>query len=184
MTTEKEDTKISKFLSLVLRHQPQLIGIELDSNGWTNTEILLLKAKEAKIYLDIEKLKNLVENNPKKRFAFSENFEKIRANQGHSVEIELGYESKNPPEILYHGTSKNVLESILKTGIERKKRHHVHLSQDIETATKVGKRHGEVVILEVLAGQMEKDNFEFYLSENGVWLTDFVPTKYLNLKNS
>lgn len=111
----------------------------------------------------------------------NETKDKIRASQGHSIAIELGYENQEPPEILFHGTGQQSVESILKTGLEKRARQHVHLSKDVETAIKVGQRHGKPVVLKVLAGQMYQANYSFYLAENGVWLTDFVPANYLEL---
>jgi putative RNA 2'-phosphotransferase len=179
MISEKQITSISKFLSLVLRHQPETIGIQLDQNGWTNVDTLLEKSNSYGIKLDNETLKHIVEINSKKRFAFNDTFDRIRASQGHSVEIELGYKSQKPPEILYHGTGEKSVQSILDTGLEKQSRQQVHLSADIETAIKVGQRHGKPFVFKVLAEQMFNDKFEFFISDNGVWLTENVPTKYL-----
>lgn len=179
MISEKQITSISKFLSLVLRHQPETIGIELDQNGWTDVDALLKKSNDYGIKLDNETLKYIVESNSKKRFAFNETFDRIRASQGHSVEIELGYTSQKPPEILFHGTGEKSVQSILDTGLQKQNRQQVHLSADIETAIKVGQRHGKPFVFKVLAEQMFKDKIEFFISDNGVWLTDNVPTKYL-----
>lgn len=179
MTNDKQLIRISKFLSLVLRHQPEKIGIELDQNGWTDVGELLEKANNHGIKFDKETLNHIVETNAKKRFAFNDTFDKIRASQGHSLEIELGYISQKPPEILYHGTSEKSVQSILGTGIEKRSRQYVHLSSDVETAVKVGQRHGKPFVFKVLAEQMYNDNFQFFISDNGVWLTDNVPTKYL-----
>lgn len=179
MISEKETVKISKFLSLVLRHKPEEIGIELDSNGWTDVQKLIEKTNDANVPLTLEILKHVVTTNPKQRFAFNDNFEKIRANQGHSVEVELGYEPKTPPVILYHGTGEKFVASIRQEGLLKQSRHHVHLSADIDTALKVGQRHGKPFVFEVLSAEMHADNFKFFLSDNGVWLTDFVPARYL-----
>ncbi len=170
---------ISKFLSLVLRHQPETIGIQLDNNGWTDVNELIEKANNYGIKFDRETLNHIVATNSKKRFAFNDTLDKIRASQGHSVEIELGYTTQKPPEILFHGTAEKFVQSILDTGLEKRNRQHVHLSSDLETAIKVGQRHGKPFIFNVLAEQMYNDNFQFYISDNGVWLTDNVPTKYL-----
>lgn len=184
MDKEKEAIKISKFLSLVLRHKPETIGIELDENGWTDVSILIRKCNGYGIHFDLTMLKYVVATNNKKRFSFNDSFSKIRASQGHSIDIDLGYKPQMPPEILFHGTALKYVDSILKTGLEKRNRNHVHLSLDIETAIKVGQRHGKPVVFEVLAGNMVKvGNYKFYLSENGVWLTDIVPTKYLRLIN-
>ena len=180
MLTEKQKTKISKFLSLVLRHKPETIGIELDPNGWTDIHLLIEKSSEYGIPFNRDVLFNIVETNAKRRFALNESQDKIRASQGHSVQIELGYVSKEPPVVLYHGTAEKSVNSILKSGLEKRNRQHVHLSSNIGTATKVGQRHGKPVILEISSLEMHKANFKFYLSDNGVWLTDKVPIKYIS----
>jgi putative RNA 2'-phosphotransferase len=176
---EKEITSTSKFLSFVLRHEPQSIGIMLDPQGWTDIDTLIRKVNEANVPLTLEALKIIVETSPKKRFAFNEALNMIRANQGHSVEVELGYKATKPPSILYHGTGEKSIAQIRQEGLKKGQRHHVHLSADKDTALKVGRRHGKPFIFEVLADQMFADNFEFFVSENGVWLTDSVPSNYL-----
>jgi putative RNA 2'-phosphotransferase len=179
---EKETTKISKFLSLVLRHKPEVVGIELDENGWTDVSVLIQKCNAYGIHFDFPMLKHVVDTNNKKRFSFDDSLTKIRASQGHSINIDLGYEPKIPPEILFHGTGLKFVESILNTGLEKRNRNHVHLSIDIETAVNVGKRHGKPVVFKIFSGNMVKDcDYKFYLSDNGVWLTDNVPPKYLEL---
>lgn len=179
MIREKQLIHISKFLSLVLRHQPEMIGIRLDENGWTDTKTLIKNSNNYGIKVDIETLKHIVETNSKKRFAFNETLDKIRANQGHSIDIELGLAAQKPPEILYHGTGEKSVSSILEIGLEKRSRQQVHLSQDIETAIKVGQRHGKPFVFIVFAEQMYNANFKFFISDNGVWLTDNVPSKYL-----
>ncbi len=179
MKTEKEINNLSKFLSLILRHKPQSINIELDPKGWVNTFELIDKCNQNGYKIDFETLKIIVKTNNKKRFIFSENSEKIRANQGHSLNIELGYLPTKPPRILYHGTAERNLNSILLNGLDKRNRHHVHLSQDIETALNVGKRHGIPIVLEILSDEMYNDKFEFFVSENGIWLTEKVPTIYI-----
>ena len=179
MNNEKEDIKVSKFLSLVLRHKPEEIGIELDENGWTSVQTLIDNSRKAGIDLSFDVLKHVVDTNSKKRFAFNESFDRIRASQGHSIEIELGYQPQEPPEILYHGTGEKSVPVIRNEGLSKQKRHHVHLSADLETAIKVGQRHGKPFVFKILAGEMFKNNFDFFLSDNGVWLTDHVPAKYL-----
>jgi putative RNA 2'-phosphotransferase len=171
--------KISKFLSLVLRHQPEKIGLRLDEQGWTPVERLIEASRENGIEFTLEELQHVVANNDKKRFAFSPDGLLIRASQGHSIEIELGYEPAEPPEALYHGTAERFLTSIRQQGLIKGKRHHVHLSADVETAMKVGQRQGKPVALRVEAGRMRRDGLIFYLSENGVWLTERVPLQYL-----
>ncbi len=176
-----DEIKTSKFLSLVLRHNPSVLGIELDSNGWVSTAELLTKMKAKGHKLTMSELKHLVENNSKKRFAFSDDFEKIRANQGHSINVDLGYQKQPPPAILYHGTAEKNLDAILDKGISKMNRHHVHLSSDKMTAQKVGMRHGNPIILAIDAKSMAIKGFDFYLSDNGVWLTDFVPSDFLQI---
>lgn len=180
MINEKETTRISKFLSLVLRHQPETIGIELDSNGWTDVTTLIEKVNAANTPINFEILKHLVDTNPKKRFAFNDTLDKIRANQGHSIDVELGYVPQEPPAILYHGTSEKTAAVILQNGLHKMNRHHVHLSADIETAIKVGQRHGKPVVFSVRAKEMFIKKYEFFLSDNGVWLTDYVPANFLS----
>ncbi len=180
MISEKQQTRISKFLSLVLRHKPETIGIELDQNGWIDINQLIEKSNKYGIQFDRETLNHIVATNSKKRFAFNDKFDKIRASQGHSIEIELGYTNQKPPKILFHGTSEKSVQSILGNGLKKQNRQHVHLSSNIETANKVGQRHGKPHIFKVFAEQMFNDNFKFFISENGVWLTDNVPEKYLS----
>lgn len=179
MISDKQITQLSKFLSLVLRHQPETIGIQLDQSGWADITELIERANNYGIKFDREILNHIVATNSKQRFAFNDTFDKIRANQGHSVEIELGYTNQRPPEILFHGTGEKSVQSILDTGLEKRGRLHVHLSSDFETAFMVGQRHGKPFVFKVLAEQMYNDNFKFFISDNGVWLTDNVPTRYL-----
>jgi len=171
--------KISKFLSLVLRHKPETIGLDLDENGWAETQVLLEKLANNNKKIDFRTLEEVVANNDKKRFAFNADKTKIRASQGHSIKVELGYAAVEPPEMLFHGTATRFLDSIQKQGLLKGNRHQVHLSKEIDTATNVGSRHGKVVVLKVKALEMHKAGFEFFVSENQVWLTDQVPVEYL-----
>ncbi len=184
MISEKQNTKISKFLSLVLRHKPETIKIKLDENGWVIVEELIRKMNNNGKKINFDILEYVVKTNFKKRFAFNADRTKIRASQGHSLEIDLNYEPINPPEILYHGTSERFLDSIFKSGIEKRNRQHVHLSFDKKTALKVGQRHGNAVIIEIQAKKMNKNGHKFYLSENKVWLTDYVPIKYFKINKN
>jgi putative RNA 2'-phosphotransferase len=171
--------KTSKFLSLVLRHKPSTIGIELDKNGWV-TVSMLLKALAAHGHsITINQLEELVETNDKKRFIIDS--DRIRANQGHSIDVELGLSPVAPPDMLYHGTATQFLDSILEKGLRKMKRHYVHLSSDIDTATKVGQRHGKPLILRIDARTMVENGITFYRSENGVWLVERVPKRYLEV---
>jgi len=168
------EVKFSKFLSLILRHKPEIIGIQLHKNGWTDVDTLLKNANNYGKKIDKKTLLHIVETNPKKRFSLNNACNKIRVNQGHSINVDLGYISQKPPEILYHGTGEKSVNSIFKTGLEKHGRQHVHLSDDIEIAIKVGQRHGTPFVFKVAAKEMYNSKFEFYLSENGVWLTDNV----------
>lgn len=177
--TEAERKRVSKFLSLVLRHKPETIGINLDEQGWASTRTLLTKAHYKNLSLSMEQLKEVVETNDKKRFSFSEDYSKIRANQGHSLQVDLGLLPQEPPEILYHGTAVRNLPFIMKEGIQKRNRQHVHLSPDVPTAEKVGSRHGQPVVLQIRAAEMSRAGKKFFLSENGVWLTDEVTPDYI-----
>jgi putative RNA 2'-phosphotransferase len=179
MISEKENTRVSKFLSLVLRHQPETIGIELDENGWTDVQVLIDKLNQRDFSIDLAILKHVVSTNAKSRFAFNDRFDKIRASQGHSVEIQLGYVPQKPPAILYHGTGEKSVEAIRQSGLLKMERHQVHLSADRETAIKVGQRHGKPFVFEIRAEEMFREKFDFFLSDNGVWLTDHVPARFL-----
>lgn len=173
-------TKTSKFLSLVLRHEPGLIGITLDSAGWANVSELLRACRAHGRPLTRDELREAVASDDKRRFSFSEDGRKIRANQGHSIPVELGYEPAAPPAVLYHGTTEKFLPSIREEGLKRGSRHHVHLSPDEETARKVGGRRGRPVVLKVESGRMHEAGHMFFRSANGVWLTERVPPEYLN----
>jgi putative RNA 2'-phosphotransferase len=166
----------SKHLSLVLRHDPGSVGLTLDSAGWVDVAKLLPAMKLTRVQLD-----EVVRDNNKKRFEFSPDGLQIRASQGHSVAVDLGYEEQAPPKTLYHGTSKKLLDDLIVDGIKRMARQHVHLSKDVETAVDVGRRHGPPVVLEIWANKMHADGYKFYLSTNGVWLTDHVPSKYFDM---
>jgi putative RNA 2'-phosphotransferase len=175
------EEKISKLLSYVLRHKPESIGISLDKEGWTDIDVLISKCAP-RLEFTREDLARVVENNDKQRFAISDDGQKIRANQGHTADVNLSFEKKTPPDMLYHGTQKSFLGSIQKKGLLPGKRHHVHMSDNLVTAEQVGARRGanSYVILTIDCKEMVKDGVEFFLSENGVWLTDKVESKYIN----
>jgi len=173
--TPKEKNKTSKFLSLVLRHKPEEIDLVLDNDGWANVDELLQK-----MVIGFEDLKEVVKTNAKKRFTFSDDFKKIRANQGHSIDVDLKLEPIIPPEILFHGTAEKNIDSILEKGLLKQERNHVHLSDDIETARNVGLRYGKPKILKVYALNMYHEGYLFYHSKNGVWLTDFIPIDFIS----
>ena len=179
MMNEKEIISTSKFMSRILRHDPGSVGITLDENGWADTDALLAGMNKAKRKVTLEDLKVVVANNNKQRFKFNEDYSKIRANQGHSVQVNVEMKETVPPNILYHGTATRFLASIKADGLLPQKRLHVHLSGDKETAINVGQRHGKPVVLSINAAKMHEDGFVFYLSENGVWLTSAVPSLYI-----
>ena len=179
MLNDAEARTFSKFLSLVLRHKPGLIGVSLDANGWTDVDTLLTKLQTKGYRINRDQLRYVVEANSKKRFALSPDEKQIRANQGHSVAVDLGYTQQQPPPFLYHGTAAQFLDSILTDGLKKMGRHHVHLSSDVQTAHLVGSRHGRPIVLLVKAGDMAADGHTFYQSDNGVWLTNSVPAAYI-----
>jgi putative RNA 2'-phosphotransferase len=173
-------TQISRFLSLVLRHDPARIGITLDSAGWTDVAALLAAAAAHGTAITREQLVEVVATSDKQRFALSPDGERIRANQGHSVEVELALAPATPPDVLYHGTVDRFLASIREQGLIKGARHHVHLSADLVTAEKVGGRRGRPVVLVVRAAEMVAAGHPFFVSLNGVWLTDHVPASFLD----
>lgn len=166
-------------MSLILRHQPDVIGVELDKNGWLDVEQLIQGINRKGIPFDFDQLKEVVAENNKKRFAFNEDQTKIRANQGHSVNVDVELKSSTPPNTLYHGTVAKFVDAIKENGLIPGSRLHVHLSADVETAQNVGARRGKPIILEVQALKMHEAGFTFYLSENGVWLAESVPPQYI-----
>lgn len=180
---EKNITRLSKFLSYVLRHAPQEIGLTLGDGGWVETEDLIAKAKAHGRPLTPELLREIVATNDKKRFTLSADGARIRAAQGHSVEVSLDLEPLPPPDVLYHGTAVKVLDRIMAEGLKPQSRRHVHLSLDEATARKVGQRHGKPVILAVASGRMHRAGAAFYRADNGVWLTDTVAPHYLTVKD-
>ena len=168
----------SKYISLILRHKPETIGITLDEHGWANVDELISGiAKTHEMNMNI--LEEIVSTDEKQRYSFNDDKTKIRANQGHSIQVDVELEEMRPPEILWHGTGEKFTGSIDEQGLIPKSRLYVHLSKDEETAFKVGTRHGKPVLYIVKAKEMFKDGYKFYLSKNGVWLTKEVPAKYL-----
>jgi putative RNA 2'-phosphotransferase len=178
-TMEKRLIRVSKYLSKYLRHSPHELGLTLRPGGWVPLDDLLDAAEEHGFPITYDELVECVETNDKRRSSFDETGDLIRANQGHSVEVDLQLEERQPPEVLYHGTVERFLPAILSEGLNRGRRHHVHLSKDVETARKVGARRGKPVVLKVDAGRMYRDGQKFFQSANGVWLTDSVPPGYL-----
>ncbi|HKT38938.1 MAG TPA: RNA 2'-phosphotransferase [Ktedonobacterales bacterium] len=178
---EKRLVKLSKYLSRHLRHQPEALGLTLDPGGWVAVDALLVAMRRNGVAISRADLEEIVARNNKQRFAFDESGQRIRANQGHSVLVDLQLTPLPPPDALYHGTSRDVIGAILRDGLRKMRRHHVHLTDDIATAVKVGRRHGEPVVFRVEAAAMAGDGFQFYRSENGVWLTESVPPRYLRI---
>jgi len=181
--TDKNIKRISKFLSLILRHQPDKIGLKLDKNGWANVQELITKAGEKKIIFNESDLEAVVVNNNKKRFTFNENKTMIRANQGHSLKtIDLGLTPIEPPAFLYHGTVDKFMTAIRKTGLQKMNRQHVHLSKDRATAINVGSRRGVPIILSIRSKDMYQAGYTFYRSKNGVWLSDHIPAEFIDFE--
>jgi putative RNA 2'-phosphotransferase len=170
---------VSKFLAKHLRHAPDALGLTLQPGGWVSVDDLLAASGRTGFPIAYDELIECVQTNDKKRFSFDDSGDLIRANQGHSVEVDLRLEVREPPGVLFHGTVEPFLVSIMADGLKRGKRHHVHLSRDVETARKVGARRGKPVILRVDAGKMHGAGYRFFLSANGVWLTDSVPPAFL-----
>lgn len=178
--SNKKLIEVSKFLSFVLRHQPQEIGLSLDSEGWAGIEALIVAANKSGQALDKAILMQVVETSDKKRFSFSEDGLRIRAAQGHSTEtVSIDHPEKTPPEFLYHGTAMRFLDAILKEGLKPGSRHYVHLSESVDTAIAVGKRYGKPVVLKIEALRMHQQGFKLYQSENEVWLTKQVPSSHI-----
>jgi putative RNA 2'-phosphotransferase len=178
---EKAKTKISKFLSYALRHRPDDVGIELDAAGWADVSAVLSAAAKRGHAITHEELLEVVRDNDKQRFALSADHTRVRASQGHSIEVDLGYAASEPPEVLYHGTVDRFLASIRVQGLLKGERHHVHLSKDLATAARVGQRRGRPIVLRVRALDMHRAGHPFFVSQNGVWLTDCVPPEYIEV---
>lgn len=170
--------EISKFISLILRHKPEVIGISLDEHGWANVDELIVGVSKTHP-IDIAILEQIVSKDEKQRYSFNEDKTLIRANQGHSIPVDVELEEKEPPEILFHGTGEKYVNSIKKEGLIPKSRLYVHLSSNADTAYKVGRRHGKPIIYKVKSGEMYRDGYRFYCSVNDVWLTKTVPLKYI-----
>lgn len=170
---------ISKLLSYILRHNPASVGLQLDANGWVKVHDLLTACNLHGHTFDREDLNLVVATNDKKRFEYTTDGDYIRASQGHSIAVDLAYASATPPALLYHGTADRFIESIKASGLQKRGRTHVHLSASQETASIVGRRHGKLVLLAIDAASMHNQGYEFFLSTNGVWLTDNVPAVFI-----
>ena len=183
-TEERRLERLSKFISMILRHKPEVIGITLDEHGWADVDELIKGINETGEEVEFSKttLEKIVKTDKKQRYSVSQDKTLIRANQGHSIPVDVELEKKEPPKILYHGTGVKSVKAIQEQGLLSMERLYVHLSTDVETATNVGKRHGTPVIFKVNTEQMQKDGYDFFQSVNGVWLTKEVPAKYLELE--
>lgn len=181
---DKHRTHVSKYLSKHLRHEPERLGLTLESGGWVAVEVLLAACADHRFPVSRAELDEVVARCAKQRFAFDPTGTKIRANQGHSVDVDLQLEAAIPPEVLYHGTGAKSAPVILDKGLLKMARHHVHLSKDVATARNVGARHGKPVIFAVDAAAMQQAGFAFFVSANGVWLVESVPAAYLQILNS
>ncbi len=179
----REIVKTSKFLSLVLRHRPDKIGIELDETGWVAVDDLLAGVNKSGRSLNREQLDSVVRENDKQRFAFSDDGQRIRANQGHSIDVDLDHAAARPPAELYHGTPQKFLESIRASGLKRMSRHHVHLHEEVSVADAVGRRRGQPVILVINSGKMHREGYTFWVTPNRVWLVDAVPAEFIRFPN-
>ena len=177
--TEKETIRNSKFLSLILRHEPERVGLKLGDAGWIGVDELLNAVNSHGVSLTLDQLKHIVATSDKNRFAFSEDGLRIRASQGHSVEVDLQYAPQTPPELLYHGTATRFIDSIRQHGLQKMQRHDVHLSAETRVTLQVGGRHGKPVLLTIRAGDMHRAGFIFRCSANGVWLVDHVPPTFI-----
>lgn len=179
MAPKEAHVSASKFLALVLRHKPEEIEISLDEHGWADVnELVQGMSKRTDLSLDV--LEEIVATDSKQRYSFNEDRTLIRANQGHSIEVDVELEQKTPPPVLYHGTGEKYAPSIEKSGLMPKSRLYVHLSSDFETAAQVGARHGSPIVYAVDAATMHEHGHAFFLSRNGVWLAKSVPAEYLS----
>lgn len=174
-----KNDKLSVFISLVLRHKPEVANITLDNYGYANVQELIESINKTGRKLDFSTLEDIVKSDKKGRYSFNGDRTKIRANQGHSIKVDVGLKECEPPKFLYHGTATRFMDSINEKGLNKMNRLHVHLSDNVNTALQVGKRHGEPIVLKIDSGTMYKKGYKFYLSENGVWLTDSVPSEFI-----
>ena len=177
------DNRTSKFIALILRHKPEEIGISLDEHGWANVDDLIAGIAR-KHPFTLEQLEKIVASDEKQRYSFNEDKTLTRANQGHSIPVDVELKEKEPPKYLFHGTGEKYVSSINAQGLIPKSRLYVHLSSDYETAVKVGRRHGRPFVYQIAAGEMKRDGYKFYLSVNGVWLTKEVPIQYLTVASN
>ncbi|MEM1278619.1 MAG: RNA 2'-phosphotransferase [Cyanobacteria bacterium P01_H01_bin.152] len=181
---DKHSAKLSKFLSLILRHKPQVIGLQLDVNGWANVEELIDLVNQHGIAISYDLLDAMVKKNDKQRFTFNADCTKVRANQGHSLAVDLELVAKPPPSILFHGTATRFLSSIREKGLLPGSRQHVHLAAEEVDAIRVGQRHGHPVVLVIQAEAMCQAGHQFYRAKNGVWLAELVLPQYIQIPSN
>jgi putative RNA 2'-phosphotransferase len=172
-------SKISKYFSYILRHHPEEIGIKMDKQGWVLIKDLINKTKDFNLTYEI--VEKVVQTDNKNRYSISENKKRIRANQGHSVKVNLGLKEKKPPKVLYHGTAERFLKQILLEGLKSMNRHDVHLSENKKTAIEVGKRYGKPILLKIKSEEMHQEGISFCETDNNVWLTKYVKPKYIEV---
>lgn len=177
-----KNDKLSIFISLVLRHRPEIIDINIDEYGYANVNELIKGINKSGRFINAGILEDIVKSDKKSRYSFNLDKSKIRANQGHSISVNVELKEALPPMYLYHGTAKANLDSILESGIRKMNRLYVHFSEDIDTALQVGSRHGTPIVLKINTTKMKEDGYQFYLSKNNVWLVDFVPNSYIGVK--
>ena len=177
--SRNDDVTLGKFISLILRHKPEAIGIELDEEGWADVSELINGINASGHSIDMETLERIVAENNKKRYTLSPDKKRIRANQGHSIDVHIEMEKREPPALLYHGTATRFLDSIKAEGIKKMSRQYVHLSPDVPTAVTVGRRHGKPAVLVIDAAKMAEDGYVFMLSANGVWQSEDIPWRYI-----
>jgi putative RNA 2'-phosphotransferase len=182
MERNRDDGRLGRFISLVLRHDPSAAGVVLDEQGWVDVQELLAGINLHGYRIDIDALERIVWANSKQRYSFDETHTRIRANQGHSIVVDVQLTEQVPPSMLYHGTAQRFLDSIKNQGILKQQRQYVHLSADITTALSVGKRYGTPVVLRIDAAAMARDGYMFWVSENGVWLCEHIPWKYVEIE--
>jgi putative RNA 2'-phosphotransferase len=176
---EKENKQLSKFLSYVLRHDPSELDITLDANGWTEVSLLLQHLRLRFPTVDMEALEYMVATNSKQRFSFNHTKTMIRANQGHSVPVDLNYVAQVPPTVLFHGTSRDYVKAIMTEGLKKQERHHVHLSENVATALQVAGRRPRACILRIQSAKMHEAGYEYFLTANHIWLTEYVPPEFI-----
>lgn len=180
---KNNERELSKYISLILRHKPQVIGIELDEHGWADVQELIAGINKTH-NIDFDLLDKIVREDEKQRYSFNYDKTLIRANQGHSIQVDVELKKEIPPEILWHGTGEKYVDSILMEGLIPKSRLYVHLSSDYDTAIKVGSRHGKPVVFKVFSGKMTEEGYEFYKSKNGVWMAESVPKEYIEITSA